>query len=442
MHWGFRHKSKRECPYKRIHAIFPDTMKTPPIPVNEDERLKELSELKILDTLPEKEYDAITTMASEICGTPISLISLVDSDRQWFKSTLGLDFSQTPRNQSFCAHAINEPNDIFEIKNALKDERFYDNPLVTMDGGVVFYAGIPLITEEGNALGTLCVIDHRPKELTGNQRSALRTLAMGVVKFLELRKKSILVEKQNENLKRKNELLHSFAQVVSHDLKSPLNNIIGLANLLNESDATSKELTQKFGGMIVESAGNLKTLIEDVLNYAKSEINSKDTHENVSIQSVINNCLSHYKEQASIKFILDEEYPTIQGHISAWKQIVYNLVSNAVKYNDKELTEIEISAAIKGEKIIFCVSDNGTGIPQNQIKKIFEPLVTLNYKTKTGENSSGLGLATIKKLVESMQGKIEVEENQPCGSVFKITAPYHEPTTDSNLQPSSFDVII
>ena len=416
-------------------------MKTPSIPSGEDERLKELSSLQILDTLPEKDYDAITSMASEICDVPISLVSLIDKDRQWFKSVVGLGFSETPRDQAFCAHAINEPNDIFEIKNALKDERFYDNPLVTMDGGVVFYAGVPLVTEEGNALGTLCVIDSKPKELTENQRNALRTLAMGVVKFFELRKKSILVEKQNENLKRKNDLLHGFAQVVSHDLKSPLNNIIGLANLLNESDSTSKELTQKFGGMIVESADNLKTLIDDVLDYAKSEINLKDTYEKVSIQSVIDDCLSHYKEQPSIKFILDDECPNIMGHRSAWKQIVYNLVSNAVKYNDKELTEIEITTVVRNKNFSLIVADNGTGIPKNQIQKIFEPLATLGNKTKNGESSSGIGLATLKKLVDAMEGEIEVTENQPFGSVFTITAPYHAHTNDSKLLRSSLNPI-
>ncbi|MGB6035461.1 MAG: GAF domain-containing sensor histidine kinase [Cryomorphaceae bacterium] len=418
-------------------------MKIPPIPLNENERLKELSELKILDTLPERDYDAITAMAAEICDVPISLISLIDKDRQWFKSLLGLDFSQTPREQAFCAHAINDPQNIFEIKNARKDERFHDNPLVAKKGGIVFYAGVPLVTQDGNALGTLCVIDKKPKELTEKQRTALRTLAMGVVKFLELRKKSILVEKQNDNLKRKNDLLSGFAQVVSHDLKSPLNNIIGLANLLNESDFTSKELPRKFGGLILESAENLKTLIDDVLDYAKSEIHPKDTHENVSIKTVIQDCLSHYKEHTSINFILEDEYPAIKGHRAAWKQILYNLISNAVKYNDKELTEIEISASIKEKNFVLCVSDNGTGIPLDQVRRIFEPLVTLSKKTRNGESSTGLGLASLKKLVEAMQGEIEVLANQPFGSIFSISVPFHEPTDkDSMLQQGSIGVII
>lgn len=137
-------------------------MKTPNYPHNETERLEFLKSLNILDSLPEQSFDTITSLASDICKTPIATISLVDDSRQWFKSKVGLNASETPRDISFCGHAILGQK-IFEVPNALDDDRFCDNPLVTGEPNIRFYAGIPLISSNQYALGTLCVIDNKPR---------------------------------------------------------------------------------------------------------------------------------------------------------------------------------------------------------------------------------------------------------------------------------------
>jgi GAF domain-containing protein len=160
-----------------------------PTPQNEKRRLTVLWEYEVLDTVPEEVFDSLTELAARICEAPIALISLVDEKRQWFKSRIGTTVNETSRDVSFCAHAIQQ-SDLFIVPDATKDERFARNPLVTSDPRIRFYAGAPLITPDGYALGTLCVIDKVPRELRTDQKQALTILARHVVSQLELRRRS------------------------------------------------------------------------------------------------------------------------------------------------------------------------------------------------------------------------------------------------------------
>jgi PAS domain S-box-containing protein len=161
-------------------------MQHPEIPANEVDRLVALDRYKILDTLPEQVYDDLTQLAADICGTPIALISLIDKDRQWFKSRVGVEVTETPRDISFCGHAVAE-SAILNVPDASLDPRFADNPLVVKDPNIRFYAGVPLITDDNFALGTLCVIDLQPRDLTEQQIRQLEVLSRLVISQLELR---------------------------------------------------------------------------------------------------------------------------------------------------------------------------------------------------------------------------------------------------------------
>ncbi len=178
-------------------------MKSAALPANEAGRLRALSEYQILDTLPEEVYDDITRIASEIMGTPTALLNLIDDDRQWTKSKHGIESNNnTPRELAFCPHAILNPYEVMVVEDARYDERFYDNPLTTNgDPKIIFYAGAPIVNDEGFALGTLCVVDSRPRTMPENKLRALQALAKLVQTHFDLRKTKLELQRVLQELK-------------------------------------------------------------------------------------------------------------------------------------------------------------------------------------------------------------------------------------------------
>lgn len=185
-----------------------------PIPENELLRLETLRRARILDTLPEKAFDDFVRLASLVCEAPIALISLVDSDRQWFKARSGLEIQVLPRHNSFCAHAIMNPGEVMLIPDTLLDERFREHELVTGEAHIRFYAGAPLVMSNGLPIGTLCVFDTRPREMTAVQTATLKALRDSVVNELERRQNSLDVNARQDVLLR---ILHNLANLQEAD---------------------------------------------------------------------------------------------------------------------------------------------------------------------------------------------------------------------------------
>ncbi len=234
-----------------------------PIPFNEKERLDALHSYQIINTIPEEKFDSLTQIAAYICDSPIVLISLIDTNRLWFKSKIGMNISGIPRDISFCQYTIIQ-DEIFEIENALKDERFQNNPFVLGPPYIRFYAGTPLKTPEGFNVGTLCVFDTEPKILNSKQKMILKVLSNQVIANLELIKKNrelVLVHEKKEELQKSKS---QFFANMSHEIRTPVHGILGVTGLLSE---TKLQPEQKEYVDIIRRNGNL--LLHHIRNYSK-----------------------------------------------------------------------------------------------------------------------------------------------------------------------------
>ena len=416
-----------------------------PIPAHDAERVAALRRHEILDTLPEADFDDLVQLASHICGTPIALVSLVDADRQWFKARLGLDATETSRENSFCAHAICEPDrDIFEIRDAWEDPRFSGNPLVQGDPNIRFYAGTPLVTRDGWPLGTLCVIDRKPRQLTKEQAEGLVMLRRHVVNALELRR---LVREQAgtiEQLERTREALDiahreaedataaksRFLATMSHEIRTPMSAVIGMTTLLRGTalDAEQADYTET-----IRTCGEmLLALVNDILDFSKIEAGHLELEEGpFAIDACIDGAfeivasLARQKDLRIVRQTGPAVPPVIVGDVVRLRQILLNLLSNAIKFTPfaGEIT-LGLTSRPRPDgrcELEFSVRDTGVGIPADRLDQIFELYRQADISTARNHGGTGLGLAISRRLAESMGGRMWVESIEGAGSTFRFT---------------------
>jgi len=392
-------------------------MPAAPLPANEAARLAALRDLQILDTAPDEAFNQVVRLISRLFDVPIALVSLVDEDRQWFKARVGLDATETPRSAAFCAHAILGDAPLL-VEDASKAPRFADNPLVTGAPDIRFYLGVPLITQEGARIGTLCAIDRKPHAPPPELVQLLKEQARIVVAQLELRRASRRLAEQNVALAQANELLEGFTRMMANDVMAPVRHIgfflEALAPLVPE--AGQGNLT-----MARNATSQLHDLLQALEAYRRAG-GVKPTSP-VDLDKTINAAL------VSLKVRLDEAgaaltrgpLPIVVGHPDDLQSVLTCLLDNAIKFRSERPLTIDVEAKRSGERWRIEVRDSGLGIEARYHERIFEPFQRLHRRSQIP--GAGLGLALCKQVVEACGGTIGVASEPGVGSTFWFELP-------------------
>ncbi len=403
----------------------------PQIPENEDERLMELFKYDILDTPREAEFDDLVKLASNICKAPISIITLVDSDRQWFKSAVGMEGDETNRNHAFCAHAINQ-DDPMIVKDATSDERFHDNPFVIEDPNVRFYAGMPLVTPNGHKLGTLCVIDTVPRELTEEQLFSLNVLSKQVMKLLELRLKLkdlgnayVEIKNNNKKINQLNAINARLLSIIGHDLRNSINNGLGLIELYTSGLLTLEEYAEN----APELKSVLTTSAELLTNLQKWGISQREGKalnlEPVNLDGLLEKVVKAQMATAKMKnidlLIEGEKGLEVKADSDMLEFVLRNLVQNSLKFTESGRVSVKVKSI--DENVVIKVIDTGVGIPPSVSEKMFQWDNRQSTKGTNGEKGTGIGLLICNEFIQKLNGKMKVHSKVGEGTEIEIYLP-------------------
>jgi signal transduction histidine kinase len=384
------------------------------------QRLRALERYNILDTDPEFAFDDLTRLASLVCQTPISLIGLMDHHRQWLKSRTGLPtgISEIPRELAFCNEIVMSGSPL-EVSDLQTDPRFAENPFVAGDMGLRFYAGVPLKTADNITLGTVCVIDHQPRELTEAQLQALTTIAEQVMAQLELKLRNKQLETGYDRLFRANRRLDQFTTMVSQDLKAPLSSLLGLADLMlgdarqGDADAVCEALSVMSG-----EVSRMQRLVTGLLEFSRATRPSTQI-EQIDVASMLHELRLTLPGAANYEFVIGQQ-PIFFTAAAPLRQVFSQLLLNAIQHHPERFGRIEIQAEAGPNlnQLTFRVTDNGSGIPEADRERVFQLFQRL-APAGQGSPGSGIGLAVVKHLVEDFGGRIQLEAapNGPGTSV-------------------------
>ncbi len=388
---------------------------------NERERLEAVRRYEILDTPPDGAFDRITALAARTFDVPISIVSIVDSDRIWFKSHHGVDVTEIGRDPGLCASAIlqYEP---WLVTDAEVDPRTLTNPLVVGELGLRFYAGVPLTTRDGYNLGTLNVIDTEPREVDALQIATLEDLAAIVVDELELR---LAARREEHNLER---LKSEFAATASHQLRTPLAGIYGAAMTLQRAEATaSEELRRELIDLIARESRRLTDAVEQItlatnLEETRFQILEEQFDPVELTRSSVDNARDRLPDNLTVELVADCDATAVRADGVRIRSVLESLLDNAIKYSP-DGGRIEVGVRSLPSRVRFWVRDEGLGIPVSEQERVFAKFHRVDPRMIRGVAGAGLGLHICRELVRQMSGRIWLESREGAGSTFVFEVP-------------------
>ena len=394
-----------------------------PEPTVEKKRIETLYSYHLIGDEANKQFDSLVNLAASICNTPLALLNLIDANTQWTISCFG-DFQDNgPREGSLCNHtvALSKP---LVVDDLSKDGRFMLNKSVVGEDGVRFYAGMPLMTEEGYALGALCVVDMVSRKLDSSQIEALETITSQIMKLFRFHKEISELEDKQSLLEQNIQNLEEYTGFISHDLRNPFRNIELITELLYDKhkEILDEESLSYLHDIITESRESRKFIV-DLLKYSKSINTYNGDFEILFMDIMIPKIIDKLSIPSHITVELVGQFPEIYYPKTAINHIFSNLIENARKYNDADNPVIKISYQEEDDHHIFKVYDNGSGVDaktKSIIDKLFLGGLQSNSKFI---KSIGLGLAIVNKLAHLMGGNIVLESENGQGTQFTFSLP-------------------
>ena len=385
----------------------------------EAKRLIVLQKYEILDTPPDVALDGLTKLASRLFQVPIALVSLVDSERIWFKSRYGFEEQEIVKEQGFCATAI-QGNDLYLVENASTDLLAMSNSLVTGEYGIRFYAGVPLKTKEGYNLGTFCIMDRVARSFSPDNKEILEILSELVLDQMELRMEARIAVKHQ----------HQILNTTAHDLKNPLSIMPLLADMIMHHKHDPKAIDD-IALQIKDAGRRMAGVIHELLENAREEagrveLRLQSVDLGALVQGVVNTNTALAKNKDQSLQLLIKKNCTVFADPRRLTEIVDNLINNAIKYSSFG-KNIFVLIKQEAENAVLEVRDEGPGLTRDDLKNLYRRFTSLSALPTGGENSTGLGLSIVKNLVEAHHGKISaISEGAGKGTTFTVELPLSE----------------